>query len=144
MLKTMCPAAPYETVFSLTVTLVDTTHDSEIRTFVARALRWATPLLHTAACRPPRFCETSNHVYSGPHEVPTERTLYSRAKARLLDPALWSWRYRRGSAWLEAHQGPPGPLAEHRPRIQTTESIRERTSANVRSSRDSRLRTRPT
>lgn len=143
MLKTMYPAAPCETVFSLTVTLADTTSDSEIRTSAARALRRATPLLHAAACGLPRFCDTANHVYVGPHEVLMERTLYSRAKARLLDPARWSWRYRRGRTWHEAHQGPPRPRPEHRPRIQTTESIRERTSADVRSSRDSRLRTRP-
>jgi len=77
VLKTTYPAALHETAFSLTVTLANTTYDSDVRTVLARSFRRATPLLHTAACRLQRFCEMTDHVYGPPHEVLTERTLYN-------------------------------------------------------------------
>ncbi|WP_363321203.1 TnsD family Tn7-like transposition protein [Paraburkholderia caribensis] len=67
----------------------------------------------------------------------------TRSQARLLSPALWSWLYKRDSAWLEAHQTPPRPRTDRRPRAHDLQSIRTRVIEALRSSNDIKLRTRP-
>jgi hypothetical protein len=76
MLRTLYAAAQYETPFSLTVALADTTIDPRTRYVATNAFRPGPQLLQTSPCCLSRFCALTGGVYGTPREVLMERTLY--------------------------------------------------------------------
>lgn len=76
MFRTLYAPTPFETPFSLLVTLAMTTSDEKVRKAATRALQGGPQLLQTCPCRLSRFCDLTDYFYGTPKEVLRERTLY--------------------------------------------------------------------
>jgi len=87
MLRTLYAAARYETPFSLTVALADTTIDPRTRYVATNAFRPGPQLLQTSPCCLSRFCALTGGVYGTPREVLMERTLYPMYMGCMASPA---------------------------------------------------------